>query len=1529
MDQAETPEGPPLSAAKRSLVVLNRLQTRLAEVELRQREPIAIVGVGCRFPQAHGREALWDLLTGEVDAIRAIDRWDIGLMPLGHGPEGRHAGLTEDVDLFDADFFGISPREAAMLDPQQRLLLETSWEAMEDAAICCAGKRGGVFIGVGGSEYSYLQLRVGRVDDISIYTGTGTAMCFAAGRVAHAFDLNGPAFVVETACSSSLVATHLAIQSLRRGECDLALAGGVSIILSPEPAIFLSRSGALSRRGQCRSFDVDADGFVRGEGCGVVVLKRLSDARAAGDRIVAVIRGSAVNHDGRSGGLTVPNGAAQQRVIRAALADAGVSGDAIGYVEAHGTGTVLGDPIEARALGAVLGAGRPSGPGERLIVGSVKTNIGHLEAAAGVAGLIKAALVVNKGAIPAHLHFKAINPHIDLAETPIAIPTTLTPWPEGRPRLAGVSSFGLSGTNAHVILEAPPAEAMDIGDEAVVNGSASAGPCWHVLPLSARDGTALAQLARNWAQALEQEGVAVADLCHTAAAGRARFAERLAVTGADAPALAQGLRAASAGEGGIRIARERLGAGRPRLAFLFTGQGAQRAGMGLALARSEPLFAAALQRAAAALAEEMDPGLMAVLGDGSLLADTAHAQPALVALECALADQWRAWGIEPAVVLGHSVGEYAAAYAAGMIALEDAVRLAARRGRLMRELTALGAMAAVTATPEAAAAAIAGIADLCIAANNGPERLTLAGTPQAIEQALAALAAANLPARRLDVSRAFHSPLMEPMLPAFAQVLATQHWALPRMSFISSMTGQPADNARLSDPAYWVEQLRAPVAFAEACRSLRDMGATACLELGPAPTLLALARENNPDLPLALAASLRPGTDEPLAMRIAASHLWTAGFEPQWNAINPKGKTTSAPHYPFQRKRHWIESVPTVGAQAPDDWFYAIQWREAAKSAQTPRDEQSGLAVLDTGSSARIAAQALNARLLGTGDLDAALAQPDFATLLWVPEEPDATSPAEAARLACGKMLDLVQRTTGAGGVRLWVLTRGAQAAIDGEAPQLWAAPLWGLGRVAALEHPESWGGLIDLEPGTEPTPALLALLRGTGGEDQIAMRAGKPLVARLVRTPPTPAAKPLALNPDATYLVTGGIGGIGLKLAQWISQMGGKHLLLTSRRGLAEGASGARTAIEQIEAAGTRVTVLAADASDEAKMCAAIAACAQAGRPVRGVFHLAAHMGMVALGDMTVDDLAASFAGKASGAWSLHRALATTPLDIFVCFSSTAAAWGAGGLGHYAASNQFLDAFAAWRRTQGLLTTVVDWGSWDTIGAAAAEERAMIERFGMLPLLSSAALAELGRMIASDRIEGIVAAVNWRVLLPIYTFKRARPFFADVAAPRDEQASAEAAAAAAQLRSDLQALSPLQQQGKLLDLVAGAAVAVLGHPPDARLDVRAGLFDLGFDSLLAVEFKTSLERATGLNMPATVIFSHPTLEAIARYLWHDLLPEQAQLKAHKRTPEAPLENLSALADSELSAALEDEFAAAMAVLNGNEGESRPRGGHG
>ena len=1116
---------------RRALARIQELEAELAQARTCGHGPVAIVGIGCHFPGADGPGAFWDMLTRGTDAISEVppDRWDNSAYydpdPDTSGTMNtRWGGFIDGVDRFDIDFFGISRREAVRIDPQQRLMLEVAWHALEDAGLSpdgLAGSATGVFTGVSTTDYAALQF--GDTRQIDAYVASGSAHCIVANRLSYLLDFRGPSVAIDTACSSSLVAIHLAMRSLRAGECDLALAGGVNLILVPWTSIAFAKAHMLSGDGRCRTFDAGANGYVRGEGCGIVVLKRLSDSRAAGDRILAVIRGSAVNQDGYSAGLTAPNSLAQEEVIASALKDARVDAGDIGYVEAHGTGTVLGDPIEARALGAVLGAGRPSGPGERLIVGSVKTNIGHLEAAAGVAGLIKAALVVNKGAIPAHLHFKAINPHIDLAETPIAIPTTLTPWPEGRPRLAGVSSFGFGGTNAHVILEAPPAEAMDIGDEAVVNGSASAGPCWHVLPLSARDGTALAQLARNWAQALEQEGVAVADLCHTAAAGRARFAERLAVTGADAPALAQGLRAASAGEGGIRIARERLGAGRPRLAFLFTGQGAQRAGMGLALARSEPLFAAALQRAAAALADEMDPGLMAVRGDGSLLADTAHAQPALVALECALADQWRAWGIEPAVVLGHSVGEYAAAYAAGMIALEDAVRLAARRGRLMRELTALGAMAAVTATPEAAAAAIAGIADLCIAANNGPERLTLAGTPQAIEQALAALAAANLPARRLDVSRAFHSPLMEPMLPAFAQVLATQHWALPRMSFISSMTGQPADNARLSDPAYWVEQLRAPVAFAEACRSLRDMGATACLELGPAPTLLALARENNPDLPLALAASLRPGTDEPLAMRIAASHLWTAGFEPQWNAINPKGKTTSAPHYPFQRKRHWIESVPTVGAQtvqtAMPGLMHDLIWIAMPVQAGTP---DSGERVLvGSGILAQAAAQALATAPLDIEAALARLAQGGIFQVVLVASPARDDTPGDTLDSAldlCASALRLQQAAVTAG-ARLWLATQGAQALGEEEEPHPQAAALWGFGRVAALECAEAFGGLVDLDPNATPNEAAAALVAELAGSpsDQSAWRKGTRHVARLALVTPPAASKPLSLDPEAS----------------------------------------------------------------------------------------------------------------------------------------------------------------------------------------------------------------------------------------------------------------------------------------------------------------------------------------------------------------------------------------------------------------------------
>ncbi len=660
-----------LSPVKRAILELREMRARLDEVERRRTEPIAIVGLGLRFPGgANDPASFWQLLHDGVDAITEVpaDRWDVDAYydpdPLAPGKMStRQGGFVVDVDQFAADFFGISPREAIRMDPQQRLLLEVAWEALERAGQSTDklfGSQTGVFLGISNSDY--LRLQLADAEEIDPYVGTGNLLSVAAGRLAYTLGLRGPNMVVDTACSSSLVAVHLACQSLRLGECSLAVAGGINVILSPEVTINFSKAQMMAPDGRCKTFDAAADGYVRSEGCGVIVLKRLAEAIAGGDNILAVIRGTAINQDGRSAGLTAPNGPSQEEVIGRALAAAGVEPAQVNYVETHGTGTALGDPIEVRALAAAYGPGRPADA--PLMIGSVKTNLGHLEAAAGIAGLMKAVLALQNEEIPPHLHLKTPNPHLGLADLPIVIPTERTPWPAGkRPRLAGVSSFGFSGTNAHVILEEAP-------------GSVPARPeperPLHILALSAKSPTALERLARRYEQHLAAHPEqALGDVCFTANAGRGHFEERLAVVAGSSAEMRARLAAAFAVDDPIGLVRGRApAAGPPDVAFLFTGQGSQYVNMGRRLYDTQPTFRDAMDRCAELLQPYLERPLLAVLYPDAaahagkpnpIVDDMAYAQPAQFAVQYALAELWRSWGIEPAVVAGHSVGEYAAA----------------------------------------------------------------------------------------------------------------------------------------------------------------------------------------------------------------------------------------------------------------------------------------------------------------------------------------------------------------------------------------------------------------------------------------------------------------------------------------------------------------------------------------------------------------------------------------------------------------------------------------------------------------------------------------------------------------------------------------------------------------------------------------------------------------------------------------------------------------------------------------------------
>jgi len=908
---------------------LKKASAKIAELlaenqSLKHPAAIAVVGMGCRFPGGADPDQFWSLLAQGGDAVGEIppDRWDVARF-YDPDPEAagkmyaRNGGFVGDVAGFDPAFFGITPREAAAMDPQQRLLLEVGWEALDDAAIDrsrLAALRAGLFVGL--SNYDYIQAHVhsGDAERITAYSGSGVMFSTAAGRLSYFHDFHGPCLTIDTACSSSLVALHLAIQSLRRGEVDLALAGGVSLMLSPDSMIALCKVKALAADGRSRAFDAAANGYGRGEGGGLLVLKRVADAERDGDRILAVLAGSAVNHDGRSNGLTAPNGLAQQAVIRAALADAGLAPDAVDYVEAHGTGTALGDPIEVNALQQVFGQ-RP--PGRPLLLGSVKTNIGHTEAAAGIAGLIKLILSLRHRTIPASLHFTHPSPHIDWAAGNVQVAVAATPWPDqGRLRVAGLSSFGLSGTNAHLIVTAP------LPREPVATPEPIDDPV-HILPLSAASPEGLSAVRRRFdallASAAESD---LADLCHTAAC-RQSLRYRDAIVGGTVAALRAGLAGASSASGAGK------GAGKG-IVFLFSGQGSHDLAMGRDLYRRYPVFRDAFDRCGAALGAEFGPPLVERLyGEAAReeeLRRTELAQPALFAVQYALTALWASWGIAPAAVIGHSIGEFAAACAAGLFSPETGIRLAAERGRLMQALPSGGAMAAVFAPAEIVVPAVIDhTREVTLAAINEPGAVTISGSEAAVTEALARLGRDRIDGRRLAVSHAFHSPLMEPMVGRFEAALAGLDFAPARLPIYSTVTGECLPPRQRLTPDYWSRQILQPVQFLSAVRAAARDGYTVFLEIGPSDTLTALTRASlDPETVGPLVASLRKGRSAWIGIASAAATLYRAGLDLSWPGVNAPfaGRKVALPTYPFQRQRFWMEVAPvragSVATPIPD-----------------------------------------------------------------------------------------------------------------------------------------------------------------------------------------------------------------------------------------------------------------------------------------------------------------------------------------------------------------------------------------------------------------------------------------------------------------------------------------------------------------------------------------------------------------------------------------------------------------------------------
>ncbi|MEE8155552.1 MAG: SDR family NAD(P)-dependent oxidoreductase [Phycisphaerales bacterium] len=1528
------------------------LKKELDDRVLLENEPIAVTGMSCRFPKAPNIDAFWQVLEAGVDAITEVppDRFDVDdyFDPDPDAPGKmyvREGGFIENVFDFDPGFFGIAPREALSMDPQQRLLLEVSWEALEDAGEATSrlqGREVGVF--VGHSTNDYIRRSFG--SEIDAYGGTGSATSIAAGRISYTFGLTGPNLPVDTACSSSLVALHLACQSLRRGECELALVAGVNLILAPEPTIFFCKMRALAPDGRCKTFDALANGYARGEGCGVIVLKRLSDALAAGERIYAVIRGSAVNQDGKSTGLTVPNRFAQESVLKRALEASRVSPEDVDYIEAHGTGTPLGDPIEVQAIGAVH-----QGRSHPLYVGTVKTNIGHLEAAAGIAGVIKTVLAIQRSSIPRNLHFHQPNPYIPWQKMSLFVPRETLRWPTdgSKPRLAGVSSFGFSGTNAHVVIEqAPAAEPQSAEFER---------PC-HILCLGGKGEPALTELAGRMSERfVDGSAESLADLCYSINSGRSHFTHRLAVIGAERHDVRESLKEFSSGQPSRAVRSASVkSTSIPKVAFLFTGQGSQYVGMGRDLYDTLPTFREAIDECGRVLQPVLGKPLLEVLypeeGARSSIDETAYSQPALFALQYSLARVWQSWGVQPAICLGHSVGELAAACIAGVFSLGDGLKLAAERGRLMQGLPRNGLMASIGAGEEKLAPILAELStEVSIAAVNGPASTVVSGRDEVVRALVDDLSRRGLRSRPLTVSHAFHSSLMDPILDELEEFAAGIEYGTPRLGLVSNLNGQVASGADFVTAGYWRRHARDPVLFEKGIRCLDERGYTIYLEIGPHPVLCTLARQCVADRDQIWLPSLRRHGKDWEQMLKALAELYLKGVEVDWRGFDGgySRRRVSLPTYPFQRSRYVLEArtaalapetvsrtTPPVCEETSDPkrWLYDVRWEASSlgTAANTP-ETGTWLLFADRGGIAHSLAGKLESSgcrciLVEPGNQYGAVGDDrwrirpgdvgDFKSLvcaveeetsivgivhLWslsveVAESADVTALQEGVALGTGSALHLVQALAlhrAQNPPPVWLVTRGVHQVGDDEGVQgLAQAPLWGLARSVAIEFPNSRYTRVDLEPRADSqaaadasAEALLSVVCCRDGEQELAIRGGDRYVPRLRRTELENDGRP-EIRDSGTYLITGGLGGLGLLVAQWLIKSGARHLALVGRSGPSEAALGE---VSRFREMGVEAVTIQADVADPGQVSELFVRLSETMPPLRGIVHAAGVLDDGAILQQDWSRFEKVMRPKLAGAWNIHCRSSDLPLDFLVFFSSIGSLIGAPTQANYCAANAFMDSLSHYRCARGLPATSINWGPWAEAGMAARQRPAALRTWetlgiGMLPTEES--LDSLARLLASALPQVAVIKADWSRLFSLFPQGLEPPFLRELV--KGKRRARPASREWLELLRRIEDATKEDAERAVRTFVEELVAEVLGRSADEGIDVEIGFFDLGMDSLMAVDLTARLQANLGQDhrLPASFLFDHPNIRSLTDYILENFYSLGSLTSTRSRTLTRP-----------------------------------------
>lgn len=1555
-----------LSTEKRSL---------LASMLRPEPDPIAVVGIGCRFPGgAHSPDSFWDLLRDGRDGLVEIpaDRWELdGFYDPDPGATDksyvRVGGFLSDISRFDADFFGIAPREALRMDPQQRLLLEVTWEALEDAGQAnlnlqaTAGHPTGVFVGMTNNQHILRQVMADRDFYRDPFAGIGSDSSAAAGRVAYTFNFQGPTVSLDTACSSSLVALHLACQSLRNKECERAVVGGVYAIMMPQSFIVSCRMGMLSPDGRCKTFDARADGYGLGEGCGIVVLKRLNDALAAGDNVRAIIRGSAVNEDGRSNGLTAPNGLAQQAVIRRALHNANVAPHQVSYVEAHGTGTALGDPIELESLQTVLGADRPAG--HPLYIGAVKTNLGHLYPAAGIAGFIKTVLALQHKAIPQHLHFEQPNAAVPW-DAQIRVPQRLTPWPAvAERRIAGVSAFGWSGTNAHVIVEETDAPRSDEPRRP-----------YFLMPLSARTPEALEAATAGLQRHLQQNpDASLADVAYTLQTGRRPFAHRRVFA---CRSRAEALQALS----GAPTARRFDGirpAATSRVIFLFSGVGDHYPGMGRELYETEPLFrervdaccdflqpllgvdlrrhlfppqAAAAKEHTSVDLRRMAAGARARAANGypgvdeSGLARTEFAQPAVFVIEYALACLLQSWGIRPDAVAGHSLGEYVAACVAGLFSLQDALTLVARRAQLIQSLPP-GRMLAVALPAKALRLYLD--EEVTLAVHNGAEMCTVAGPPQAIERLRQRLAQKEIACRLLETPHAFHSLMMAPAGAELTALANAVELCAPEIPILSNVSGDWLSDAQALDVTYWTQHMCQPVRFYEGLDRLLDGQEPVLIEIGPGQSLGSFVRQHPRCTPAQMQRTFSTlPTQYEKGSAVASvleclGRLWAAGVEADWQTLyaeEERRRRIPLPTYPFGGDRFWVgpemrQFADEVGVVAPRDekqpdsltrlplnnWFYLPGWQQAAVAEPaTPLDADGWVLFVDDGPPGRqiadwLRAQGQEALCVRSG---ASWQQMSAYDVLMRPaQRADYDALAATVQQRGWRRVHLVHLWTVSGGddleatldhgfyslinlvqalqehdlerCALTVVTSEAYAVTGAETVRPANATVIGPCRTIPLEYETISCRLVDVrlpQDGSWQAEALLRNLLGelTSGDKApvVALRRDRRWLPTF--TPlalPAPGDSPRLLRHGGAYLITGGLGGLGLAVARYLAQTVQANVALLGRTPLprrcdwsAHLANGSGESeicrkireIEALEALGVKVLPLAADVTDEAQMAAAVAQVVDNFGALHGVFHAAGVPGRGVIQLKEREAAARVLAPKVQGTLVLERVLqqAGVAPDFLLLFSSVAS-FVAGGPGQvdYCAANAFLDAYAHNCAGQARVTAAVNWGEWqwnsweetldgfgDSVQAFFKENRA---RFGITSEEGGEALA---RVLERPLSQLIVSTQDFPALL-----RAAQRLTVASLLPSSNGQPGER-----HIRPSLSApyVAPRNAREQAIAAAWEAALGVSG------IGIDDNFFDLGGNSLIGLGLVRQLQQALNLpQLPDRILYESPSIRALAESL--------------------------------------------------------------